>query len=65
VAGVTEEQALSQKKMWLEMHQEESHWSTAGRQVVLPDSPHYIQFDRPDVVIAAVVDVVAAVRGGR
>ncbi len=63
-AGITEEQAQAQKKMWLEMHQEETRWSTAGRQVVLPDASHYIQFDRPDVVIAAVADVVAAVRGG-
>lgn len=63
-AGVTEEQAKRQKAMWLEMHQEETRWSTAGRQVVLPDASHYIQFDRPDVVIAAVADVVAAVRAG-
>lgn len=61
-AGITEEQAQSQKEMWLEMHQEETGWSTAGRQVVLPDASHYIQFDRPDVVIAAVAEVVAAVR---
>ena len=63
-AGVTEEQAKGQKKIWLEMQQEEVRWSTAGRQVVLADASHYIQYDRPDVVIAAVVEVVAAVRGG-
>jgi pimeloyl-ACP methyl ester carboxylesterase len=62
--GITEEQAQAQKKMWLEMHQEEARWSTAGRQVVVPDASHYIQFDRPDLVIAAVAEVVAAVRGG-
>ena len=60
--GVTEEQAVKQKQLWLEMHQEETRWSTAGRQVVVPDASHYIQFDRPDIVIAAVADVVAAVR---
>lgn len=60
--GVSEEQAGKQKQMWLEMHQEETRWSTAGRQVVLTDASHYIQFDRPDVVISAVADVVAAVR---
>ena len=59
--GVTEEQAVRQKKLWLEMHQEETRWSTAGRQMVLTDASHYIQFDRPDVVIAAVADVVTAV----
>lgn len=61
-AGFTEEQARSQKEMWLAMHQEEAGWSTAGRQVVVPDASHYIQFDRPDLVIAAVLEVVGAVR---
>jgi len=60
--GVTEDQAAKQKELWLEMHQEETRWSTAGRQVVVPDASHYIQFDRPDIVISAVADVVAAVR---
>ena len=60
--GVSADQAAKQKQMWLEMHQEETRWSTAGRQVVLTDASHYIQFDRPDVVISAVADVVAAVR---
>jgi pimeloyl-ACP methyl ester carboxylesterase len=61
--GVTADQAGKQKQIWLEMHQEETRWSTAGRQVVLADASHYIQFDRPDVVIGAVADVVMAVRG--
>ena len=60
--GVTEEQAGKQKELWLEMHREETQWSTAGRQIVLTDASHYIQFDRPDVVISAVRDVVTAVR---
>jgi hypothetical protein len=60
--GVTADQAGRQKQLWLEMHQEETRWSTAGRQVVVPDASHYIQFDRPDIVISAVADVVAAVR---
>jgi pimeloyl-ACP methyl ester carboxylesterase len=60
--GVTADQAGKQKELWLEMHKEETRWSTAGRQIVLPDASHYIQFDRPDVVISAVADVVTAVR---
>jgi pimeloyl-ACP methyl ester carboxylesterase len=63
-AGFTEAQAAQQKKVWYAMHQDEASWSTAGRQVVVDDATHYIQFDRPDVVIAAVGDVVKAVRGG-
>ncbi len=61
-AGITAEQAQGQKKVWLAMHQEESRWSTAGRQVVVDDAGHYIQFDRPDVVISAVADVVSMIR---
>jgi len=60
--GVTEAQAGKQKELWLEMHQDETRWSTAGRQIVLTDASHHIQFDRPDVVISAVADVVAVVR---
>jgi pimeloyl-ACP methyl ester carboxylesterase len=60
--GITEEQAQAQKKIWLELHQEMTRWSTAGRQVVLADAPHYVQYDRPDVVIAAVAEVITAVR---
>lgn len=38
--------------------------SRNSKQVVLPDSGHYIQLDRPDAVIAAIREVVTAVRGG-
>ena len=30
-ASVTEEQAEKQEKLWLEMHQEKTRWSTVGR----------------------------------
>jgi pimeloyl-ACP methyl ester carboxylesterase len=48
--------------VWQALQGEEASWSTRGRLVLVPDSGHYIQFDRPDVVIAAVRDVVASVR---
>jgi pimeloyl-ACP methyl ester carboxylesterase len=44
------------------MHNEEASWSSAGEHQVLPDATHYIQRDRPDVVIAAVRRVVARLR---
>lgn len=44
------------------LHDEESSWSTRGRHELVPGSAHHIQLDRPDVVIAAVLDVVASVR---
>jgi pimeloyl-ACP methyl ester carboxylesterase len=48
--------------VWKSLHDEEASWSTRGRHELVPDSTHYIQFDRPDVVIAAVREVVARVR---
>lgn len=48
--------------VWKSLQDEQASWSTRGRQKSVPDSTHYIQFDRPDVVIAAVREVVASVR---
>jgi len=48
--------------VWRQLHDEETAWSRRGRQIVVPDASHYIQFDRPDVVIAAVREVVGDVR---
>ncbi|HTQ21226.1 alpha/beta hydrolase, partial [Mycobacterium sp.] len=53
--------ALLQKD-WLAMHDEEASWSTRSTHRQVADSSHYIQFDRPDEVIAAVRQVVEAVR---
>jgi len=47
---------------WIAMHDEEAAWSTRGSQLHVPDAAHYIQLDRPDLVIGAVKDVVTAVR---
>jgi hypothetical protein len=44
---------------------DEATWSTQSRHEVVADASHYIQFDRPDLVISAVREVVASVRGGR
>jgi pimeloyl-ACP methyl ester carboxylesterase len=61
-SGQTRKYADTQQSVWQALHVEESSWSTRGRLVLVPDSRHYIQIDRPDVVIAAVRDVVASVR---
>lgn len=57
-------QADRYQAMWQAMHDDEASWSTRSRHQVLPDASHFIQFDRPDVVIAAVRDVVDQVRAG-
>ena len=44
------------------LHMSQSSWSSKGRHELVPDATHYIQLDRPDVVIRAVREVVTAVR---
>jgi hypothetical protein len=61
--GMTQEQAALQRRIWTGLHNDEASWSTRSRHQLVMDSTHYIQFDRPDVVIAAVREVVTAVRG--
>ncbi|PKQ00367.1 MAG: alpha/beta hydrolase [Alphaproteobacteria bacterium HGW-Alphaproteobacteria-13] len=52
------------KQEWRRLGAEQAALSTRGRQQVVADAGHYIQIDRPDVVIAAVREVVDEVRAG-
>jgi sugar lactone lactonase YvrE/pimeloyl-ACP methyl ester carboxylesterase len=61
---MTSEQDERMQAVWKEMHNEEAAWSHHSRHQLVPDATHYIQFDRPDVVIAAVSEVVNDVRSG-
>ncbi len=61
--GITSATDRRVQAEWVVMQAEEAHWSTRGRQILVPDASHYIQFDRPDLVIAAVDEVVGQVRG--
>ena len=47
---------------WEKMQEELAHLSTRGTRVIAKNSSHYIQIDRPDVVIDAVRSVVGQVR---
>ena len=47
---------------WEKMQEELAHLSTRGTQVIAKNSSHYIQLDRPDVVIDAVRVVVEQAR---
>lgn len=60
--GVTRQGGDRFKQEWKTLHQEQARLSTRGREQSVPDATHYIQIDRPDVVIAAVKDVVDTVR---
>ena len=61
--GITAEQEARRRAAWQALQNDEATWSRKGRHEVVPDASHYIQFDRPDVVIRAVREVVARVRG--
>jgi pimeloyl-ACP methyl ester carboxylesterase len=47
---------------WEKMQEEMAHLSTRGTQMIAKNSGHYIQIDRPDVVIEAVRSVVDQAR---
>jgi pimeloyl-ACP methyl ester carboxylesterase len=50
---------------WEKMQEELAHLSTRGTQAIAKNSSHYIQSDRPDVVIEAVRGVVDQVRAAQ
>lgn len=53
------------KQEWKILHGELAAFSTRGRQQIVPDATHYIQVDRPEVVTAAVREVVDEVRADK
>jgi pimeloyl-ACP methyl ester carboxylesterase len=59
---MTPEQGRRIQAVWKELHNEEASWSHHSRHELVPDATHYIQFDRPDIVITAVQEVVGDVR---
>jgi pimeloyl-ACP methyl ester carboxylesterase len=60
--GLKAEQGARFKQEWKTLHAEQAALSTRGRQQIVPDATHFIQVDRPDMVIAAVREVVDRVR---
>lgn len=62
---LTPEGAAAMQRVWKEMHEDEASWSSRSRHTMVDDASHYIQFDRPDVVIEAVRSVVDSVRAPR
>jgi pimeloyl-ACP methyl ester carboxylesterase len=61
---MTTEQGRRIQGVWKDMHDDEASWSHHSRHELVPDATHYIQFDRPDIVIAAVRETVNNVRSG-
>jgi pimeloyl-ACP methyl ester carboxylesterase len=60
--GITLAQEAEMHRRWKALQDEEAAWSTRSRHTLVPDSTHYIQFGRPDLVVAAVDEVVGQVR---
>jgi pimeloyl-ACP methyl ester carboxylesterase len=60
---LTREEMAKQNDLWINVLQaEETRLSTRGKQIVVPDSGHMIPFDRPDVIVSAVREIVEALR---
>lgn len=60
--GISAEQEARRLAAWRALQDDEATWSREGRREAVAGASHYIQFDRPDVVIGAVRGVVARVR---
>jgi pimeloyl-ACP methyl ester carboxylesterase len=63
--GLTPEESEAVRKVWVTMHDEMAGLSTHGVNRIVEGSSHYIQREKPQVVIDAVAEVVDAVRAAR
>jgi pimeloyl-ACP methyl ester carboxylesterase len=61
-AGMSQEQEIQMQALWTKLQADLATWSTRSRHEIVPDASHSIQFDRPDIVIKAVREVVMDVR---
>ena len=50
---------------WLDAQRRQAALSSIGELQVVEKSSHFIQFDRPDIVIASVLKVVTEARAAR
>lgn len=55
----TEEQGQKRTLIWEDLHSQVAAMSTRGINAIVPNANHFVQFDRPQVVIDAVNQVVA------
>ncbi|HEV2397309.1 MAG TPA: alpha/beta hydrolase [Candidatus Sulfotelmatobacter sp.] len=60
--GIPPDLARPANQLWEKMQEELAHLSTRGTQTIAKNSSHYIQFDNPALVIAAVHRVVEQAR---
>jgi pimeloyl-ACP methyl ester carboxylesterase len=61
--GITKKDLQDYDHVWIDdLQVREAHLSSRGRQIIVSDSRHNIQFDRPDAVVSAVQEVFAEVK---
>jgi pimeloyl-ACP methyl ester carboxylesterase len=61
-AQIPEQQMDDFHNVWVnELQVKETHLSTRGKQIIVPDSDHMIPFERPDAIVDALRQVCAAV----
>jgi hypothetical protein len=63
--GLPDEVNQAHEQLWQDLQAELAGLSSRGRLVVAQDSGHYIQLERPQLVVDAIGQVVAAVRDER
>jgi len=52
-------------RLWIQLNAQIATWSKQGTQQIIPDVGHAIQLERPDLVAAAISDVLKTARHGR
>jgi pimeloyl-ACP methyl ester carboxylesterase len=61
----TQEQGDQRTLLWEELHSQIAAMTTRGINIIVPNAGHYIQFDRPQIVIDAVNEAIAISRDRR
>lgn len=59
---MTTAQAAEYQERWVELQNEEASWSSRSQHQLVPESGHYIQFEKPAAVIAAVRSIIGSVQ---
>lgn len=62
IPGVSDEAIAAMQRVWLDLHRELAGLSTNSDHRIVEGAGHYIHQDRPEAVVAAIRDVVTAVR---
>jgi pimeloyl-ACP methyl ester carboxylesterase len=61
----TQEQRNQRTLLWEDLHTQVAAMSTRGVNMIVPESGHYVQYDRPEIVIDAVNQAVAIAKEQR